>query len=85
MKKWDNAEIYPQSIIIIDLNNIAYVNDNYGHEEGDKVIIEAANVLIKNQVANSEIIRTDGNEFLIYLVAYDEKQIVSYIRKLTKE
>ncbi len=85
MKHWDNSEIYPQTIIIIDLNNIAYVNDNYGHEEGDKVIIEAANVLIKNQVENSEIIRTDGNEFLIYLVAYDEKQIVSYIRKLTKE
>lgn len=85
MKKWDNSEIYPQTIIIIDLNNIAYVNDNYGHEEGDKVIIEAANVLIKNQAPNSEIIRTDGNEFLIYLVAYDEKQIVSYIRKLTKE
>jgi diguanylate cyclase (GGDEF)-like protein len=85
MKHWDNSEIYPQTIIIIDLNNIAYVNDNYGHEEGDKVIIEAANVLIKNQVENSEIIRTDGNEFLIYLVAYDEKQIVAYIRKLTKE
>jgi diguanylate cyclase (GGDEF)-like protein len=83
--KWDESEIYPQTIIIIDLNNIAYINDNYGHEEGDKVIIESANILIKNQLENSEIIRTDGNEFLIYLVAYDEKQIVSYIRKLTKE
>jgi diguanylate cyclase (GGDEF)-like protein len=85
MKKWDSSCIYPQTIIIIDLNNIAYVNDNYGHEEGDKVIIEAANVLIKNQIENSEIIRTDGNEFLIYLVDYDEKQIVTYIRKLNKE
>ncbi len=83
--KWDDSEIYPQTIIMIDLNNIAYINDNYGHEEGDKVIIESANILIKNQLENSEIIRTDGNEFLIYMVAYDEKQIVAYIRKLTKE
>ncbi|MBR1377001.1 MAG: GGDEF domain-containing protein [Bacilli bacterium] len=82
---WDESDIYPQTIIIVDLNNIAYINDNYGHAEGDAVIKEAANVLIKTQNPNSEIIRTNGNEFLIYLVSYDEKQVVSYIKKLNKE
>lgn len=82
---WDESEIYPQIIIIIDLNNLAYINDNYGHEEGDKVITEAANILIQTQLPNSEIIRTDGNEFLIYMVEYEEKKAVSYIRKLKKE
>lgn len=85
VENWDESGIYPQSILIIDLNNIAYINDNYGHNEGDNVIKEAANILIKNQLENSEIIRSNGNEFLIYLVEYDEKQIVSYIRKLNKE
>ena len=82
---WDESLVYPQGIVIVDLNNIAYINDNYGHAEGDKVIKEAANILIKTQVSNSEIMRTNGNEFLIYLVGYDEKQVVSYIRKLNKE
>lgn len=85
IESWDDSEVYPQSIIIIDLNNISYINDNYGREEGDKVITEAANILIMNQMQNSEIIRTDGNEFLIYLVGYTEKQIISYLRKLNKE
>lgn len=85
IEKWDESEIYPQSIIIIDLNNIAYINDNYGHNEGDNVITEAANILIKNQLEQSEIIRTNGNEFLIYLVGYEEKQILTYIRRLSKE
>ena len=85
VEKWDNSEIYPQSIIIVDLNNIAYINDNYGHQEGDTVIKEAANILIKSQIENTEIIRTNGNEFLIYLVGYDEKQIVAYTKKLNKE
>jgi len=85
IESWDESEIYPQSIIVIDLNNISYINDNYGREEGDKVITEAANILIQNQMQNSEIIRTDGNEFLIYLVGYSEKQIISYLRKLNKE
>ena len=85
IETWDNSEVYPQTIIIVDLNNVAYINDNYGHQEGDNVIKEAANVLIKTQIENSDIIRTDGNEFLIYLVGYEEKEIVSYIKKLTKE
>ena len=82
---WDESMVYPQGIVIVDLNNIAYINDNYGHAEGDKVIKEAANILITSQVSNTEIIRTNGNEFLIYMVGYDEKQIVAYIRKLNKE
>ena len=85
IEKWDASEIYPQTIIIMDLNNVAYINDNYGHAEGDKVIGEAANILIATQMPNSDIIRTNGNEFLIYMVGYDEKQIVSYVRKLNKE
>ena len=83
--KWEASRVYPQTIIIVDLNNIAYINDNYGHNAGDDEIKEAANVLIKNQVINSDIIRTNGNEFLIYLVGYKEHQIDIYIKKLNKE
>lgn len=84
MNKWDLNSVFPQSIIIIDLNNIKIINDTYGHEKGDAVIGYAANILINNQIENTDIIRTDGNEFLIYLVGYNEKQIVTYIRKLYK-
>ncbi len=85
MEEWDNSEIYPQTIVIVDLNNVNYINDNYGHQAGDNVIKQAASILIKTQMDNSEIIRTSGDEFLIYMVGYTEKQIVSYIRKLHKE
>ena len=85
MEKWDSSEIYPQAIVIVDLNNVAYINDNYGHEEGDNIIKEAASILINTQIEKTEIMRTNGNEFLIYMVEYEEKQVVSYIRKLNKE
>ncbi len=85
MEKWDNSQVYPQGVIVVDLNNVSYVNDNYGHEEGDKLIIKAASILVNTQLENSEIMRTDGNEFLIYLVGYTEKQIETYTKKLTKE
>jgi diguanylate cyclase (GGDEF)-like protein len=85
IEKWDENTIYPQSIVLIDLNNVKYINDNYGYEEGDKLIKSAANTLINNQLENSDIMRTDGNEFLIYLVGYKEKDVAVYIRKLYRE
>lgn len=85
IEKWDNSAVYPQTVIVIDLNNITYINDNFGHTEGDKVIVEGAGILISNQLPNSEMIRSNGNEFLIYTVGYDEKEIITYIRKLNKE
>ena len=61
------------------------INDTLGYEQGDAQIKAAANILIKTQLDNTDIMRTDGNEYLIYLVGYQEKQVVSYIRKLYKE
>ena len=82
---WENNSIYPQAIIVINLNNLRHVNDVYGHEEGDKLIKLAANVLIRNQLDQSDIIRTDGNEYLIYMVGYEKNKVVTYMRKLYKE
>ena len=85
IEKWDNTRIYPRTIAIIDLNNLKYVNDNYGHEEGNELIRKAAAILINTQLEKSEIIRTDGNEFLIYLLGYSKTQINTYLSKLSKE
>ena len=82
---WNQNTVYPQAVIVLDLNNVKYLNDTFGHEEGDKQIKAAANALIKTQLENTELIRTDGNEFMVYLVGYTEKQVVSYIKKLLKE
>ncbi len=83
--EWEASKVYPQAIVMVDLNNVKYVNDNYGHEEGDQLIIKAASILVNTQLENSEIIRTDGNEFLIYLVGYSDRQVATYTKKLSKE
>lgn len=82
---WSENKVYPQTILVVDLNKIKEINDKFGHEEGDKQIRMAANSLIKTQRENSEIMRTNGSEFMIYLVGYEEKMILSYIHKLTRE
>ena len=85
MPEWEESKVFPQAIVMVDLNNVKYINDNYGHEEGDDLIIKAAGILVNTQLENSELMRTDGNEFLIYLVGYSERQVSTYVKKLGKE
>ena len=82
---WSSTKVYPQAIIVIDINGLKTLNDRIGHEAGDNQIKAVASVLIKTQRDNSEIMRTDGGEFIVYLVGYDEKKISSYIHKLNRE
>ncbi len=85
MKSWSNNTIYPQAIVVVDLNKLTEINDKFGVNEGDKQIQAFANALIKTQLDNSDLMRSDGNEFVIYTVGYNQKQIINYIHKLSKE
>ena len=85
MEFWNSAKVYPQTIIVIDINKLKALNDRDGHEAGDNQIKAVASVLIKTQRDNSEIMRTDGDEFMVYMVGYDEKKIGTYIHKLNRE
>jgi diguanylate cyclase (GGDEF)-like protein len=83
--KWQSNKIYPQAIIIVNVNKIGHINDVYGHNEGDMVLKKAANILMNNQLEQSDIVRTNGDEFLIYLIGYEENKVIAYMRKLNKE
>lgn len=83
--KWDDNVIFPQSVVILDVCRLKEVNDTYGRETGDEIIKKAASILINNQLENTDIIRSDGDEFLIYMVGYEEKQVSEYTKKILRE
>ena len=84
IEKWNQNKSNPRAIMVIDLNNTKYINDNYGREKGDLLIVRASSILINTQLENTEIIRSDGNEFLIYMIGYNENQVDIYAKKLSK-
>ena len=51
-------------LISIDLKKLKYINDNFGHEAGDKSIIAFANNLAKAFV-DSLVVRRSGDEFVV--------------------
>jgi diguanylate cyclase (GGDEF)-like protein len=62
-------------IIIIDIDYFKNINDTYGHQEGDKVLIELAKIL-KNDTRKTDTVgRLGGEEFLIIVPNTDEKSV----------
>ncbi len=83
--KWDDNVIFPQSVIVFDVNGLKNVNDKFGREVGDEIIKKIASILINNQLENTEIIRSGGDEFLIYMIGYDKDSVDEYSKKLFRE
>lgn len=65
-----NAEYVPNkhayALIVFDVNNLKSVNDNYGHEKGDELILSASKIICR-YFAHSPIFRIGGDEFVAIL------------------
>lgn len=60
------------TVCFIDLDNLKVINDKYGHEMGDKSIVDAIE-LIKQHIRKKDILfRYGGDEFIILLINTDE-------------
>ena len=55
----------PYAIVSLDLDRLKYVNDTYGHLEGDRMIKAFAALLNKSFEGATLIGRTGGDEFLV--------------------
>lgn len=56
----------PYGVINFDLNGLKTVNDEDGHEAGDKMLIRASE-LLKKAFYNEDVFRTGGDEFIVIL------------------
>ena len=57
----------PLSVIIADIDHFKPVNDRFGHEKGDQLLVELAG-LLKNSVRGSDLVaRYGGEEFVTVL------------------
>ncbi len=59
-------ENHPIAIILIDLDDFKYINDQYGHHVGDEILKTLANRMMQNNVADY-ISRFGGDEFVLLL------------------
>lgn len=72
------------ALSLIDLNGFKAVNDIYGHDAGDEVLIFVAEQLKENIRKNDVAIRWGGDEFVLLLHADDEQSVKRAIEKVNK-
>ncbi|WP_373483145.1 diguanylate cyclase domain-containing protein [Acetobacterium sp.] len=61
------ASAHDFSVIFLDLNEFKIINDNYGHDVGDQVLVEAAKRLEKSKTGDEFLSRIGGDEFTIII------------------
>ncbi|MGB7402918.1 MAG: diguanylate cyclase [Arcobacter sp.] len=55
------------SILIVDIDNFKIINDNYGHEAGDEVLLKLVEIMQNKIRENDFVVRLGGDEFLVLL------------------
>ena len=72
------------AIAVFDINGLKGINDNYGHECGDRIITDAAKV-IRRVFTAGEIYRIGGDEFIAVLGPTTEDELEEKFQKLAAE
>jgi diguanylate cyclase (GGDEF)-like protein len=83
---------WPLSIAFADLDNFKAVNDNFGHQAGDRILQKTARILRENTRDTDLIARYGGEEFVVVLPATDAatangicERIVTALREATHD
>ncbi|MFY4774574.1 sensor domain-containing diguanylate cyclase [Metabacillus sp. RGM 3146] len=73
------------TFILIDIDNFKQVNDTFGHQVGDEVIIQVANLMKLNIREQDVGCRWGGEELAIYLPKVDLESGVSIAERLVSK
>ncbi|MCL2573659.1 MAG: diguanylate cyclase [Defluviitaleaceae bacterium] len=81
-KLMTSAEKSQHALYVVDIDNFKNINDNLGHSEGDKVLIDTAGALTELFRDSDIVSRFGGDEFIV--LATDIKDAV-FVEKRAKE
>lgn len=72
-------QIKTAALLMMDLDNLKYVNDTYGHDYGDQYIQLAARVLQESASPTAIVSRMSGDEFYMFLWGHDGREPIQSI------
>lgn len=70
------------SVVVIDVDFFKAVNDNYGHDKGDLVLIRIAEILRNQCPAKAKAFRYGGEEFGVILHGYTKETTFELIERI---
>ncbi|MDH4098968.1 MAG: diguanylate cyclase [Nitrospirota bacterium] len=73
------------SLLLLDVDNFKSINDTYGHQQGDIILIELAQLLKKNTRKSDLVARYGGEEFVVVMPETDAERGVFLAETLRKK
>ncbi|MES9846723.1 MAG: GGDEF domain-containing protein [Candidatus Sedimenticola sp. 6PFRAG5] len=73
------------SVILADIDHFKTINDTHGHDAGDAILSQFAELLVNCVRAGDFVFRYGGEEFLIILNAVDERKAIMVSEKIRNE
>ena len=73
------------ALIMLDLDNLKYINDTYGHDKGDEYIRCTADIIRRHTPPGAVLSRMSGDEFYIFLYGYSSKEELRCIIESLRE
>lgn len=71
-------------ILILDMNGLKKVNDTYGHEAGDRMIVAFADILRNSLPSSCVICRWGGDEFAVMFPRIGRKKMDQYMEAICR-
>lgn len=78
-------EPIPLALLLIDIDHFKNINDRYGHEEGDRILVELAEVFSETTRSVDLVARWGGEEFLILLYGTPLDEAEHFCDRLHKQ
>jgi len=75
---------YPLCVISIDVNYLKNVNDTYGHQTGDELLVKSAQIIRDNVTVKDYLFRIGGDEFLIFLPNTNDEGALEIREKINR-
>lgn len=69
----------PVGAIMLDINDFKHINDEFGHQQGDIALTEAASILSQSLQRGATAIRFAGDEFIVIIRRHDVREALPEI------
>ncbi|WP_432355790.1 GGDEF domain-containing protein [Sporosarcina sp. A2] len=83
--RFNDQELTNLSAIILDIDHFKKINDTYGHQSGNDILIDFSKMLKRYQTDGRTLARYGGEEFVLLLPDFTKNSAITLAERIRKE